>query len=134
MLPTLNAVLNAVSAVLLTAGYLLIRRKRVAAHRGLMLAAFAVSTLFLISYVTYHAQAGSRAFPGRGWIRPAYFTILITHISLAFVLLPMALTTLFRAWRGQFERHNRIARWTFPIWIYISLSGVAIYWMLYGLF
>ena len=131
VLPTVNALLNGISAVLLTAGYLCIRRKRVGAHRALMVAAFAVSTLFLCSYVTYNAHAGSRPFTGQGWIRPVYFTILISHVLLAFALLPLALTTLYRAWRGQFERHRRIARWTFPIWLYISVTGVAVYWMLY---
>lgn len=130
-LPTLNALLNGTSAVLLLAGYLCIRRGRVAAHRALMIAAFVVSALFLCSYVTYHAYAGSRPFPGQGWVRPVYFTVLISHVLLAFALLPLALTTLYRAWREQFERHRRIARWTFPIWIYISVTGVLVYWMLY---
>ena len=130
-LPTLNAILNGISAVLLAAGYVCIRKKRVAAHRRLMVAAFAVSALFLCSYVLYHAQAGSRPFTGQGWIRPVYFAILISHVLLAFALLPLALMTLHRAWRGQFERHRRIARWTLPIWLYISVTGVAVYWMLY---
>ena len=130
-LPTLNAFLNGTSAVLLAAGYLCIRRKRVGAHRALMVAAFVVSTLFLCSYVYYHAHTGSRPFTGRGWSRPVYFTILVSHVLLAFTLLPLALTTLYRAWRGQFERHRRIARWTFPIWMYISVTGVLVYWMLY---
>jgi uncharacterized membrane protein YozB (DUF420 family) len=96
-----------------------------------MIAAFGVSTLFLCSYVIYHAHAGSRPFTGQGWVRPVYFTILISHVLLAFALLPLALTTLYRAWRGQFARHRRIARWTFPIWMYISVTGVVVYWMLY---
>lgn len=130
-LPTLNAVLNGISAALLLTGYLCIRRRRVGAHRALMIAAFVVSTLFLCSYVVYHAQAGSRPFTGQGWTRPVYFVILISHVLLAFALLPLALTTLYRAWRGQFERHRRIARWTFPTWMYISVTGVVVYWMLY---
>jgi len=130
-LPTLNALLNGLSAALLIAGYLCIRRRRVAAHRALMVAAFVVSALFLCSYVVYHAHAGSRPFTGQGWIRPVYFAILISHVLLAFALLPLALTTLYRAGRGQFERHRRIARWTFPIWMYISVTGVVVYWMLY---
>lgn len=130
-LPTLNALLNGISAALLVAGYLCIRRRRVAAHRALMVVAFVVSTLFLCSYVTYHAHAGSRPFTGQGWVRAVYFAILIPHVLLAFALVPLALTTLYRAWRGQFERHRRIARWTFPIWMYISVTGVLVYWMLY---
>ena len=127
----MNAALNGTSAVLLAAGYLCIRRRRIGAHRRLMVSAFVVSTLFLCSYIVYHANVGSRPFTGQGWVRPVYFTILISHVLLAFALLPLALTTLYRAWRGQFERHRRIARWTFPIWMYISVTGVVVYWMLY---
>jgi len=131
-LPTLNATLNSLSAVLLAAGYAAIRRKRIPLHRACMLAAFAVSVLFLISYVAYHAEAGSRPFEGRGWIRPVYFAVLITHVVLAAVIVPMALGTLVRALRGRFEAHRRIARWTWPIWMYVSITGVVIYLLLYG--
>ncbi len=133
VLPTVNAVLNATSAVLLTVGFVLIRRKRVRAHLAVMTSAFAVSTLFLISYLTYHYQAGSRAFTGQGLIRPVYFFLLLTHVVLAALIIPLALTTLYRAWRGDFGRHMRIARWTLPIWLYVSMTGVIVYWMLYHL-
>src|SRR5262249_49396581 len=98
-----------------------------------MLAAFAVSTLFLICYVVYHAQAGSVPFQGRGWIRPVYFALLLSHIVLAAAIVPLALTTLYRAWSARFDRHPRIAPWTLPIWIYVSVTGVLVYWMLYHL-
>jgi len=130
-LPALNAALNSASAVLLVAGYVLIRRRRVAAHRACMLAALGVSTLFLISYLVYHYHAGSVPFTGTGWIRPVYFAILITHIILAAAILPMALVTAGRALRGRIEPHRRIARWTWPIWMYVSVTGVVIYVMLY---
>jgi len=117
-LPTLNATLNALSGVLLTTGYLMIRRRRIAAHRACMLAAFTASVLFLTSYLIYHANTGSRPFPGYGPIRVAYFTILISHIILAATILPMAIVTLRRGLRAQYDRHIQIARWTFPIWMY----------------
>ena len=98
-----------------------------------MIAAFAVSVLFLTSYLIYHANIGSKPFTLQGWIRPVYFTILIPHIILAFLILPLALRTLYLAWRKRFEKHRRIARWTFPIWLYVSVTGVVIYWMLYHL-
>jgi len=132
-LPALNAALNAASAVLLTVGWLCIRKKRVAAHRTCMLAAFCVSTAFLISYVVYHALAGSRPFGGRGWLRWVYVPILLSHITLSAAMLPFVLTTLFRALRGQFDRHKRLARWTLPVWLYVSVTGVLVYWMLYHL-
>lgn len=132
-LPTLNAALNSLSAVFLFAGYLLIRAKNRGAHRACMLAAFACSTLFLVSYLTYHFQVGSVGFKGQGWIRPLYFTILITHTLLAAAVVPLALVTLSRAWREKFAAHRRIARWTFPIWLYVSVTGVVVYFMLYGL-
>jgi len=132
-LPTLNAALNSLSAVFLFAGYLLIRAKNRGAHRACMLAAFACSTLFLVSYLAYHFQVGSVGFKGQGWIRPLYFTILITHTLLAAAVVPLALITLSRAWREKFAAHRRIARWTFPIWLYVSVTGVVIYLMLYGL-
>jgi putative membrane protein len=133
-LPALNALLNGASAILLTTGWVLVRRRRVAAHRACMLAAFCVSVLFLVSYVTYHALAGSRPFPGQGWIRAAYFAILVPHIVLAAVMVPFVLTTLYRALTGDFVRHARLARWTLPVWLYVSVTGVLVYWLLYRLF
>jgi uncharacterized membrane protein YozB (DUF420 family) len=130
-LPLVNATLNAIATVLLVAGYLLIRRGRRDAHRLAMLAAFATSVLFLISYVVYHAHAGSRPFTGQGPIRVIYFTILISHIILAAIVPPMALLTLWPALAGRFARHVRIARWTLPVWLYVSVTGIAVYWMLY---
>lgn len=130
-LPALNATLNATSALLLVAGYTFIRRGRVTPHKVCMVSAFVVSMLFLVSYLYYHAHHGSTAFPGQGWVRPLYFTILISHIALAAAILPLALVTLYRAWREQFARHRRIARWTLPLWLYVSVTGVVIYWMLY---
>ncbi len=132
-LPALNATLNGASAVLLAAGYGFIRRRRVAAHVACMLAAFGVSTLFLVSYVVYHWHAGSRPFTGQGWIRPVYFALLLTHIVLAAAIVPLALTTIWRGASAQLGRHVRIARWTLPIWLYVSVTGVAIFWMLYRL-
>lgn len=130
-LPTLNASLNAAAAVLLVIGYVLVRRRRLRAHRAVMLAAFGVSTLFLISYLVYHYHAGSRPFPGRGAIRGVYFFILFTHIVLAALIVPMALVTLSRGLREQFDRHVPLARWTLPIWLYVSVTGVIVYLMLY---
>jgi putative membrane protein len=130
-LPTINAVLNSTSAVLLMTGYAFIRRKRVTPHLLCMGSAFVVSTLFLISYLTYHAHAGRTSFPGQGWVRPVYFAILLTHTVLAAAIVPLALTTLYRAARKQFDRHKRIARWTLPLWLYVSVTGVLIYFMLY---
>jgi putative membrane protein len=131
ILPLLNASLNGASGILLVAGYLFIRRRQVGRHRACMLAAFALSALFLISYVLYHALEGSTRFTGEGWIRPFYFTILSSHIILAALMLPMALTALYHTWWGAFVQHRQIARWTLPIWLYVSASGVVIYWMLY---
>ncbi len=130
-LPTLNALLNATSAFLLMAGVRRIYVKNVEAHKRCMVSAFIVSTLFLISYLIYHYNVGSVGFTGEGWIRPVYFTILITHSVLAVLVPPMAVITLYRAWRGDFERHRRIARWTYPIWLYVSFTGVAVYLLLY---
>ena len=130
-LPALNATLNGVATVFLVAGYVLIRRRRIAAHRASMLAAVAASALFLISYVIYHANAGSKPFTGTGPIRALYFFILLTHIVLAAAIVPMVLMTLSRALRGRFDRHAAIARWTLPIWLYVSVTGVVVYWMLY---
>ena len=135
-LPLVNACLNTLSAGLLTMGFVFIRRRRVVAHVACMLGAFGVSTLFLLSYLTYHYYAGSRSFTGQGWIRPVYFTLLITHIVLAAAIVPLALTTIYRAWRAaaegtSFARHVRIARWTLPLWLYVSVTGVLVYWLLY---
>ena len=130
-LPALNATLNAVAGGFLLAGYVCIRRGRRGGHRACMSAACVSSALFLVSYVLYHANAGSRPFPGTGIARPVYFTILITHVVLAAVILPMAILTLTRALRRRFDAHVRIARWTLPLWLYVSVTGVVIYWMLY---
>ncbi len=133
-LPALNATLNGTSAVLLTIGYVLIRRGDTALHRKFMLAALASSTAFLASYIVYHAHVGSRPFPGHGAIRVVYFAILITHVVLAAVIVPLALVTASRGLRAQFDRHVRIARWTLPLWLYVSVTGVVIYLMLYRLY
>jgi putative membrane protein len=131
-LPSLNAALNTTSAVLLSCGYVFIRTKHVAAHRACMLLALASSALFLVSYLTYHAHAGSVPYRGTGWSRPVYFTILISHTILAAAVVPLALVTATRALRGRFDRHVPIARVTLPIWFYVSVTGVVIYMMLYG--
>ena len=131
LLPTLNAALNALSGIFLLTGYVLIRRRQINAHRNAMLGAFGSSTLFLISYVIYHAQAGSRPFTGQGPIRYVYFAILISHVLLAAAILPMAISTLSRGLRGRYAEHKRIARWTFPTWMYVSVTGVVVYLMLY---
>lgn len=130
-LPALNATLNAVAAILLVVGYVLIRQRRWRQHRAVMLAAFGTSTLFLISYLVYHANAGSRPFTGVGPIRIVYFTILLTHVVLAATIVPLALVTLSRGLRARYDRHARIARWTLPIWLYVSVTGVVVYLMLY---
>jgi uncharacterized membrane protein YozB (DUF420 family) len=132
--PTLNAILNAASAVFLACGYVMIRRRRIGAHRACMLAAFACSIVFLVSYVLYHLKAGVFHFAGQGWIRPVYFTLLTTHTVLAIAIVPLALITLSRALAQRFDRHRRIARWTLPIWFYVSVTGVVIYFMLYHLY
>lgn len=132
-LPALNAVLNATSALLLSVGYLFIRQRKVAAHRACMLSAFATSTVFLTSYIIYHSQVGTTPFPGRGLIRPLYFSILFSHTTLAVTTVPLVLITLSRALRSRFDRHKKIARWTLPIWLYVSVTGVVVYWMLYQL-
>jgi uncharacterized membrane protein YozB (DUF420 family) len=133
-LPALNASLNATAGVLLVIGYTLIRRGRIRQHRAVMIGACAVSALFLTSYVIYHANIGSRPFPGRGPIRLVYFTILITHVVLAAAVLPLAVVTLSRGLRSRFERHVAIARWTLPIWLYVSVTGVIVYLMLYRMY
>jgi uncharacterized membrane protein YozB (DUF420 family) len=129
--PTLNASLNALSAVFLAVGFFQIRGKRIQAHKACMLSALACSAVFLASYVIYHLHAGLIRFQGQGWIRPFYFTLLTTHTTLAITVLPLALITASRALAGKFERHRRIARWTFPIWLYVSVTGVIVYLMLY---
>ena len=133
VLPTVNATLNAVSGVFLLVGYILIRRRQINAHRNAMLGAFVSSTLFLISYLVYHAHTGSRPFTGLGALRYVYFAILISHVILAAVILPMAIATLSRGLRGRYEDHKRIAKWTFPTWMYVSVTGVIVYVMLYQL-
>jgi putative membrane protein len=130
-LPALNAFLNSLAAILLIAGWWFIGHQRRGAHRAAMLSAVVVSALFLTSYVVYHASAGSRPFPGTGPIRGVYFTILITHVILAATIVPMVLMAVSRALKGRFDRHVRIARWTLPLWLYVSVTGVVIYAMLY---
>jgi putative membrane protein len=133
-LPALNATLNGVSFGFLLAGYILIKQRRWELHKRCMLGALASSTLFLVSYVIYHANTGSRPFTGTGPVRYVYFAILLTHVVLAAVILPMALITVGRGLRAQYVRHVRIARWTLPLWLYVSVTGVIIYLMLYQLY
>jgi len=130
-LPTLNATLNGTSALLLLAGYYRIRQQDRSGHRAFMIAALITSALFLISYLAYHAHAGSVRFQGRGWVRPLYFTILISHTLLATLVLPMVIVTLWHALKGKFSQHRRIALWTFPVWLYVSVTGVIVYLVLY---
>ena len=130
-LPAVNAALNSLSAILLVGGYLFIRSRNIKAHKACMLSAFGSSILFLASYLIYHYQVGSVPFKGQGGIRLVYFTILLTHTILATTVVPLALVTLFRAFKERFDAHRRIARWTFPIWLYVSVTGVIVYWMLY---
>ena len=132
-LPTLNAVLNTCSALLLATGWVLIRRRRRDAHRLAMLGAFTASTAFLTSYLVYHSQVGSVRFTGQGPVRTVYFALLLSHTLLAAVIVPLVLVTLSRALRGRFDAHRALARWTLPIWMWVSVSGVAVYWMLYRL-
>ena len=133
-LPTVNAILNGTSALLLVTGYLLIRRRRVTAHKACMITAFVTSSVFLMSYLTLRYYAGMTRFSGQGWIRPVYFTILVSHTILAVVIVPLALVTLTRALRARFDRHRRIARWTLPLWLYVSVTGVLVYVILYRLY
>ena len=132
--PAINATLNATSAILLITGRTLIARGRVAAPRAVMITAFVASTLFLISYLYYHAHVGSVHFRGAGWSRPVYFTILTSHTILAIVIVPMILITLSRGLKQRYPQHRSIARWTFPLWLYVSVTGVVIYTMLYHLY
>jgi len=134
LFPKINATLNGSSALLLITGRVLIARGSRAAHRAVMLTALGTSSLFLASYLYYHYHVGSVHFRGAGWTRPLYFTILISHTILAAVIAPMVIVTLTRALRGQFERHRAIARWTFPLWLYVSVTGVIVYLMLYRIF
>jgi putative membrane protein len=133
-LPHLNATLNSISALLLIAGYNFIRKGRVFAHRNCQLSALFASTLFLISYLTYHYHHGDTRFLGQGIVRPIYFAILISHVILAIVIVPLVMITVYRAARGDFHRHMRIARWTLPLWLYVSVTGVIVYLMLYHLY
>ena len=133
-LPHVNAILNSTSALLLLAGFRFIRLGRIAAHRNCQISAFVTSSLFLISYLTYHYYHGATRFAGQGIVRPFYFTILTTHTILAIVIVPLILLTLYRAARGDFIRHRRIARWTLPLWLYVSVTGVIVYLMLYQIY
>lgn len=130
----LNASLNAASALLLCTGYVFIRRHEVRWHKMCMVSALAASVVFLASYVIYHIRVGSVHFQGHGWIRPVYFAILVSHTLLAGVIVPLAGVTVYRAWHEQFERHRRIARWTLPLWLYVSVTGVVIYVLLYQIY
>ena len=132
--PVINASLNGTSAILLVTAHSMIKRGRIAVHRALMLTAIATSTLFLISYLYYHYHVGSVHFPGQGWSRPIYFTILTSHTILAAAIVPLVIITLTRALRERFDRHRAIARWTYPLWLYVSVTGVVIYFMLYRWF
>src|SRR5713226_10124579 len=130
-LPAVNATLNALSGVLLLIAYALIRARRIEQHRKVMLAAFTTSSLFLVCYIIYHAQVGSVRFTRQGFVRPLYFTILITHVTLAATVLPMAIVTLSRGLKARYPQHRRIARWTLPVWMYVSVTGVLVYVLLY---
>ncbi len=130
-LPTLNAALNATSAILIGSGFYFIKQKNISAHKACMVGALGVSTLFLTSYLLYHYNVGSVRFTKLGWIRDVYFPLLLTHTVLAAVVLPMVLRTAFLAFKGRLANHVRIAKWTFPAWMYVSVTGVVVYWMLY---
>ena len=129
-----NASLNGCSAILLSCGYVAIRNRKIAVHKAFMISAFTVSSIFLASYLLYHYRVGHVAFQGQGWIRPVYFVLLGTHTVLAVVIVPMILITLRRAWREQFDRHRIIARWTLPLWFYVSVTGVIVYLMVYQIY
>ena len=130
-LPTVNAVLNSTSAIFLLIGYRYIRAKNIARHRICMIIAFCSSILFLVSYLTYHYLAGSKYFPGTGNARTVYLAILLSHTILASLVPPLAILTLYRGLKGKYDKHRKIARWAFPIWLYVSITGVVVYWMLY---
>lgn len=134
ILPVVNASLNGTSAILLVSAHRMIKRGRIRAHRALMLAAVAASALFLVSYLYYHAHSGLHHFRGHGWSRPVYFTILTSHTILAAMIVPLVAVTLSQALRERFDRHRAIARWTYPLWLYVSVTGVVIYFMLYRIF
>lgn len=133
-LPAVNAILNGTAALLIVVGIYLIKSGRQRAHRAVMISAVVASSLFLISYLTYHAHIGSKHFPGHGVARTIYFSILLTHTVLAAVVVPLVLITLTRGLKGRFDRHRPIARWTYPVWLYVSVTGVVIYVMLYHLY
>src|SRR5437762_7468685 len=130
-LPAVNASLNSLTGILLTIGYALIRTRRIETHRKVMIAAFVTSSIFLVCYVIYHAQVGSVRFTRQGFVRPLYFTILVTHVTLAATVVPLAIVTLSRGLNARYDRHRAIARWTFPIWLYVSVTGVLVYVLLY---
>jgi len=130
-LPAVNAALNGTCTVLLLLGFFFIQKRKIALHRLCMIAAFSCSAVFLALYLYFHAHAGVIRFSGRGWIRPVYFAILISHTTLAVVIVPLVLITLSRALRERFDRHKAIARWTLPLWLYVSVTGVIVYWLLY---
>jgi putative membrane protein len=130
-LPAINATLNLISAILLGIGYYFIRQRNIRAHKACMVSALTASTVFLTSYLVYHYNVGNVLFTKQGWIRPVYFFILITHVTLAVVILPLVLRTAYLAFRSRFDKHVRIARWTFPLWMYVSVTGVIVYCMLY---
>ena len=130
-LPGVNAALNGTCTVFLLLGFLFIQKRKINLHRLCMIAAFSCSAVFLALYLYFHAHAGVIRFSGRGWIRPVYFTILISHTTLAVVIVPLVLITLSRALRERFDRHKAIARWTLPLWLYVSITGVIVYWLLY---
>lgn len=131
--PSFNALMNLTSALCLGGGYFFVKKRNIPAHRACMALAFLASTVFLASYLFYHAQVGSVPFQKQGWIRPLYFSLLLSHTILAVVILPLILRTFYLAYQGRFELHKRWARWTFPLWMYVSATGVVIYWMLYRL-
>jgi len=130
----LNASLNGTSAILLAVGYAAIRNGKIAVHKTFMIAAFLVSSVFLVSYVVYHIRVGHVVFQGQGWIRPVYFVLLTSHTLLAITIVPMVLITLRRAWREQFDKHRVIARWTLPLWFYVCITGVIVYLMVYQIY
>lgn len=130
----LNASLNGASAILLAGGYAAIRNGKIAVHKAFMISAFCVSSVFLASYLVYHYRVGHVAFQGQGWVRPVYFVLLLTHTVLAVVIVPMILVTLRRAWLARFDRHRIIARWTLPLWFYVSVTGVIVYLMVYQIY
>jgi uncharacterized membrane protein YozB (DUF420 family) len=130
----LNASLNGTSAVLLACGYTAIRNGKIVVHKTFMIAAFLVSSVFLVSYVAYHIRVGHVVFQGQGWIRPVYFVLLISHTLLAIIIVPMILITLRRAWLEQFDKHRIIARWTLPLWFYVCVTGVIVYLMVYQIY